>query len=205
MTVLQLEHRLSVIPWLGEEVKNWQRSEGCSWVMKEGGWVCVWGVPCASIQSQGDVSSSISVVNDWCRLGLKKQPWISVKYLLEVTFARAIHSQYEISALESSWGGFFEIWFILQGDQVHLCGAREPGDHWAVSAGPLSSSWGAVSSQTSPECSHDIHTGKEPSLCSQLHPEFDHLDAMQYGPSCGHWMVVCRLIGKKWIWKGKLS
>lgn len=76
-------------------------------------------------------------------------------------------------------------------------GAWEPGDHWAVSAGPLSSSLGAVSSQTSPECSHDIHTGKEPSLCSQLHPEFDHLDGMQYGPSHGHWMVVCRLIGKK--------
>lgn len=83
-----------------------------SWRQEAGG---VWGVLCASIQSQGDVSSSISAVNDWCGLVLKKQPWVSAKYLLEVTFARAIHFQYKISALESNWGGFCERWFVLQG------------------------------------------------------------------------------------------
>lgn len=43
VTVLQLEHSLGVIPWLGAEVKGWGRSGGCSWVMKAGGWGCLGG------------------------------------------------------------------------------------------------------------------------------------------------------------------
>lgn len=34
--------------------------------------------------------------------------------------------------------------------------------------------------------SYDIRTGKEPPLCCQLHPEFFHLDGMQYEPSHGY-------------------
>lgn len=117
---------------VGEEV--WDAAE--SWRQEAGG-VC--GVLCASTQRQGDVSSSISVVTDWCRLVLKKQLWVSAKYLLGVTFARAIHSQYKISALESNWGGFCEGWFDLQGAQGHtLIWAWGPGDHSAGLTGPLS-------------------------------------------------------------------